>query len=285
VFPELNHPYRGRDVVLTSKHQKHGVVAPHFFGKLAMNVVELDLDTDQFGTFSGEKPRTLSQYEAAVAKARLGVTHSGISLGIASEGAIGADFQIPLLNSDVELLVFVDLESDLVIAERYRSFEITAVSREVIPGDDLSQLLMSADFPRHALIVRTEIEGSTTSIKGITEKNQLIDAIEKLSRESDLKKVIVESDLRAHFSPSRRENIAKAAELLAARVAALCPECQTPGWGRTSYELGVPCMDCGLVNGEAVRREILGCTRCEFSTPGEVIATTLDPARCMECNP
>ena len=250
-----------------------------------MNVIELELDTDQFGTFSGEQPRTLSQYEAAVAKARLGAAQSGISLAIASEGAIGSDHQIPLLNSDVELVVFIDLESRLVISEYFRSFDITAVSREIVPGDDLNELLLAADFPHHGLIVRTEIEGKTASIKGITDKNVLVEAIKKLSHDGDQRKVIVESDLRAHFSPSRRKNISKAAELLSARVASLCPECQTPGWGRISYERGVACAECGLKNSDAVRCEILGCLRCEFTAPGKTISTSLDPAHCMECNP
>lgn len=279
------HPYRERDIVLTSKHHKLELVAPPFKQTLSASIIELDLDTDQFGTFSGEQERALSQFETAVAKARLGIAHSGIPLGLASEGAIGADNQIPLLNSDLELLVFIDSENELVISESYRSFEIRAVSRTVLAGQDLNDLLLSADFPRHGLIVRAQVEGSWKSIKGITEINVLNDAIENLSRQSHNRKVIVESDLRAHFSPSRRENIARAAELLASRVAALCPSCNTPGWGRTSFERGLSCSLCGLEKSEAIRAEILGCLRCDFTSAGKVIALTLDPAHCMECNP
>ena len=281
----LQHPYRERKIILTSKHQKLELVATPFEQALSTKMIELDLDTDQFGTFSGEQERTLSQFETAVAKARLGIAHSGIPLGIASEGAIGADSQIPLLNSDLELLVFIDSESDLVISESYRSFEIRAISQTVLVGQDLNDLLLSADFPRHALIVRAQLEGRWKSIKGITELNALNDAIESLLRDSDNRKVVVESDLRAHFSPSRRKNIARAAELLALRVSALCPACAAPGWGKTDYERGLTCSLCTLENSGAIRSEILGCLRCDFKAPGRVIALTLDPAKCMACNP
>jgi hypothetical protein len=281
----LQHPYLGRGVVLTSKHQKLHLIAPPFENELSIEMVELDLDTDQFGTFSGEKPRTLSQLETAVAKARLGMTHAGVSLGIASEGAIGADFLIPFLNSDIEILVFIDSELDLIISESYRSFDITAVSRTIMHGANLDELLLSADFPRHGLIVRTETNGKSKSIKGINEINSLYEAIDSLMRESNNGQVTVESDLRAHFSPSRRQNISRAAELLAARVASLCPSCNTPGWGRTSFTRGLSCSSCGLENIEAIRSEILGCNRCDFTAPGNLIAASLDPARCIECNP
>jgi hypothetical protein len=281
----MQHPYQGRDVVLTSKHHKLDLIAPPFEKELSIQLVELDLDTDQFGTFSGEKPRTLSQLETAIAKARLGTTYAGVSLGIASEGAIGADYLIPLLNSDIEILVFIDTELDLTISESYRSFDITAVSRTIYQGANLDELLLSADFPRHGLIVRADINGESKSIKGIKEINSLREAIDTLLRESENGKVIVESDLRAHFSPSRQKNISRAAELLAARVAALCPACNTPGWGRTSYIRGLSCSSCGLENSDAIRSEILGCARCDFIAPGMLIASSLDPARCMECNP
>jgi hypothetical protein len=280
-----NHPYLHREVVLTSKHQKLDLIAPPFRSLLNVAMRELPLDTDQFGTFSGEKERTLSQYESAVAKARLGIESSGIALAIASEGAIGSDPQIPLLNSDLELLVFVDSQAELVIAQSYRSFEIVAVTKECSAGDDLSEFLNSADFPNHGLIVRAICDGVVRAVKGITDINTLKDAISSLISASDAGSVIVESDLRAHYSPSRRANIAKAAQLLAERVHAQCPGCHTPGWGVVSYERGLACSECGVEDGNAVRAEILGCITCDFTQAGKTLATSIDPARCMECNP
>jgi hypothetical protein len=208
-----NHPYLNREVVLTSQHQKLDLIAPPFHLLLNTTMRELPLDTDQFGTFSGEKERTLSQYECAVAKARLGIESSGIALAIASEGAIGSDPQIPLLNSDLELLVFIDSQAELVIAQSYRSFEIVAVTKHCVAGDDLSEFLSSADFPNHGLIVRGICDGVVRAIKGITDLNTLKDAISSLSSASDAGSVIVESDLRAHYSPSRSATACRASAL------------------------------------------------------------------------
>ena len=54
-----------------------------------------DLDTDQFGTFSGEVPRRGTMEEAARAKLATAMRETGISAGLVSEGAYGAHPVIP----------------------------------------------------------------------------------------------------------------------------------------------------------------------------------------------
>ena len=84
-------------------------------------------------------------------------------------------------------------------------------------------------------------------------------------------KIIIENDFRAHCSPSRQENIKKAAEKLALRLLNLCPECKAPGWGLVDYKRGLPCQMCGLESKEAAHSEILGCTKCNFRKNGKTI--------------
>ena len=53
------HSYRGATVVLPTLHSK-GVLAEQAFREhLDMHVQELAIDTDQFGTFSGDIERTV----------------------------------------------------------------------------------------------------------------------------------------------------------------------------------------------------------------------------------
>ena len=98
-------------------------------------------------------------------------------------------------------------------------------------------------------------------------------------------KVVIQSDLRAHCSPSRQKNIKNVAVLLAKRIATLCVKCQVPGWGRVDYERGVKCLGCGEIKPNAIKREILGCTKCEHRELGDVIREFLDPSQCDFCNP
>jgi hypothetical protein len=285
VFAAPLHPYFAKEVVLASKHRKLDLIAPAFSHSLEIRMIEIAVDTDQLGTFSGEIERVDPPLETAIKKARLGIETSGIPVGIASEGSIGPDPLLPWIQSDYELVVFVDSQRDLVISETFRSNNVIAASIELYPDAPLEDFLHKADFPRHALIAQPAEPISPAIYKGIVTSQELHAAIRDCSDQSRTKKVRIQSDLRAMHSPSRQENIKKAAELLAARVTTQCPDCATPGWGRVGYEFGVCCSDCGQENAEAVRLEILGCYKCDKKESGRIINVEIDPGRCNYCNP
>lgn len=281
----LAHPYSGRSAVLTSKHQKLNQIGPAFAEQIGLRIIELALDTDQLGTFTGEIERLDPPKETAIHKARMGMIATGSTLGISSEGSIGPDPLIPFIISDIEHLVLVDDELGVVVSETYRSFEITTATITAAPEQDLSDFLLKADFPHHKLIVRPNTEARNHSIKGIAALAELIVAIEACAKKSPNGFVVIESDLRAHCSPSRRANIQKAANSLALRVSQLCPRCRAPGWGRVSYKKGVRCSECLRINKEAIAQEILGCARCDYSESGKIRTQELDPTYCTWCNP
>ena len=280
-----SHPYFKKEVVLTSKHKKIDLIKPAFDISVGCNIFELPLDTDQLGTFSGDIARLDPPLETAIKKARLGMSHTGTPLGIASEGSIGPDPIVPFLHSDIEHMVFVDDANEIVISESFRSFDITISTITVAPSEDLIQFLQKADFPNHNLIVRPNTKDKQGAFKGVRELPQLLEAIEKCANLSPDGLVVIESDLRAMSSPSRQKNIEHVANLLALRVSNLCAECKTPGWGCVGYEKGLKCSECGFENQLAIRQEILGCTKCEFTKLGKVISFNLNPANCDFCNP
>lgn len=279
------HPYRRRSAVLTSKHQKLALIEHTFLESCGLLVTESSLDTDQFGTFSGEVERTLPPLQTAIRKARLGMGVTGIPLGLASEGSIGADPMVPFLTSDIELMVLVDDERGIVISESYRSLEIIAVRKEILRGENLKEFLRRADFPDHKLIAKPKSDGSAECFKAISSLAQLESAVAICLKNSPTGVVVLESDLRANHSPSRQKNIKHLAVLLAARVSRLCPMCNTPGWGRVGYLRGLRCALCSRILPEAIREEVLGCVSCEFTQSGSVLAEVADPAICTWCNP
>ena len=276
--------YSGKVAVLTSKHQKLPLIAPAFEKHLGMKVLETALDTDQLGTFTGETPRTATPLDTAIAKARLGMKASGSLFGVASEGSIGPDPLVPFTVSNIELVVFVDDERGIIVYEPYRSFEIAHATTTASHGDDLQDYLQQVDFPRQKLIVRPNAGGGEIE-KGIGELSELQRAIAIAAAASSDGLARIECDYRAMHSPSRRLNIAKAAELVAIRLTQICSKCDCPGFGKVTYERGLSCEGCGTFDADAITAELKACVSCDHTELGQLIALTLSPAKCQSCNP
>ena len=267
---------------MPTKHDKTKLVTKHFNEILALQVQEVVVDTDVFGTFSGEIERVGTPFETAIKKARVGIEATGNPLAIASEGSVGPDPIFRLVNANIETMVFVDDELGIQVHETIKSNEIVAFSTTTTKNN-LEEFLKKADFPNHALIVKPN--NGQGAIKGIRDVVGLEEAIKKARSLSTDGQAIIESDLRAMCSPSRQKNISAVALKLAQRLSVTCPDCQTPGWGLKSYVRGVECSQCGDFSADAIKQEVLGCFKCDFTALGAVINVTLDPARCMSCNP
>jgi hypothetical protein len=280
-----HHPYAGKTVVLTTKHKKLELIAPILESALGVSVVLHEADTDLLGTFVGDVERLNPARQTVIEKARLGTAALGQSLGIASEGTIGPDPSLPFARSDIEYVGFVDLDLGIEVVESYRSMDIVAGEIITEPGADITEILNRVDFPNHKLIVAPHRGERSTAIKGIGDIAELNSSIASLSAKSSDGKVIVQSDLRAHNSPSRQANIRQAALALARRLRALCPECKTPGWGLVGYEKGLDCSSCGELVEHAVRAEIFGCAKCSHKEIGKPISLEADPSICNGCNP
>jgi ribosomal protein S27AE len=267
---------------MPTKHDKARLIAPHFHNLLQVQIEEVNLDTDVLGTFSGEIERVGNSLETAIKKAKLGIEATGNPLAIASEGSITADPFVPFITADIETLVFIDEELEITVYETVISNEIFAATTTTLKNN-LDEFLKRADFPNHALIVKPN--SGAGAIKGIREIRELEKAITDARDQSSDGEAIIESDLRAMCSPSRQKNISATALKLVQRLSRTCPECQTPGWGLTSYTRGVECSECGDFSIDAIKQEVIGCVKCEYTAPGAVINLTLDPAQCMSCNP
>ena len=277
------HPYFGAGAVLATQHEKGQVIAPEFKSLLGMEIAEFQVDTDSLGTFTGEIERIGTAKDAVLTKARLGITESGCPRSLASEGSIGADPIIPFINSDIELIAFIDDELNFQLVESVRSTEIIAATIKAQPSSDLSDFIRRADFPNHKLIVRSDDKPVSFSVKGVDSKQMLEESLQRAFR--DFPEVIIESDLRAHCSPSRMQNIGLAAKKLALRLQRLCPECDAPGWGVVRVIRGLPCSQCGEISEEKVRAEVFGCVKCIFIEEGRPLADSIDPGTCNLCNP
>lgn len=276
-------PYCGRSAALATRHAKDVAIAPAFRDVLELEVVVVDIDTDAFGTFTGHIPRTDSPLNTAIAKARAGMVASGHVIGLASEGTIGPDPLMPFATADIETIVFVDEIRKIVVSETTRSIDTIAV-RETVSGDtDLCAVLARADFPNHGVLVRPPNPQAGPIVTGITDQTVLERAISECTSAHGA--AVVESDLRACFSPSRMRVIHECATRLAQRLATPCPECASPGWGRIEPARGLPCSACGTFVETAIRADVFGCQSCSATVEIARSEQLVEPRWCPSCNP
>jgi len=278
------HPHRDRVAVLATKHEKGPLIGPPLARAVGLSVRPVVVDTDRFGTFSGEVPRPGSAWDTAVAKARHAMAVTGVDLGLASEGTFAPPPGLPWGVVATELVVLVDDELDLVVGETAVSYDVVTVSALLAAGEDGGPTLAAGAVPNHHLIVRPAAGPGRPLFKGVADGAALAHAVEVCATVSPDGRARVETDLRAHLCPSRRPVIERAASALGDRLARRCGACGTPGWGRIALELGVPCSWCGAEVG-LVRAQIMGCGSCPHRWVVPVGPAQADPGRCPSCNP
>lgn len=270
---------------LATKHGKLAQIAPAFAEILDWQLLLAEIDTDEFGSFDGTKPRLLSPRETVLAKAKAGAEKLGLRFGLASEGTIGAHPQYPFSTSDAELIGFVDLELGTELVVSHVSPKIFAARFELSKRQQLPDFVSLFDLPNHALIVRAHLSQEEIIHKGITSASKVRQILEELASNPGFEKAVIESDFRAMHSPSRQRNIEACARLAAGRISTLCPACNYLGWGVKGYEFGLVCSICGFENGHLARAEILGCISCSHEVTDGLKPNAARPEQCLSCNP
>lgn len=269
--------WRGRIAVLATMHGKARAIARPFHTRLGLGLsVPTGLDTDAFGSFTGEIPRAGTMVEAAIAKARAGMAATGLTLGLASEGSFGPHPWLPFAAGGVETLVFIDDAVGLVVSET-RIARRTNYSRLTLGDGDLDAWLGRVGFPAHGLVAR---DGDGTVLaKGITEQA----ALDRLIAAGATS---LETDMRAHVNPTRQAAIRSVAVALARRLATPCPACGSGGWGVTQSLPGLPCGTCGTPTDLAAAL-LCTCPACDHQDrqPRPDGRTEADPRQCRLCNP
>lgn len=277
--------FRDRKLLVATQHGKEDAIGPVLRSSFNLDCYTVkDLNTDSLGTFTGEIERTTDALAAAREKCRMAMDRTGADLVVASEGSFGPHPGIYFIPGDDEILVLRDRANNIEIIAREISSETNFAGREVSGEDELIRFAEQALFPSHALIIRPTPTSSSGIIKGITDREQLLEAFkETLARHGSCH---VETDMRAMFNPTRMKVIEKAARRLAEKMASCCPSCYTPGFSITAAVPGLPCSLCGTPT-RSTLRYTYRCEKCGYSKD-ELFPkgkTTEDPMYCDLCNP
>lgn len=277
--------FKGRSLVVATKHQKEKVIAPILESALAVKcLVTSQLDTDALGTFTGEVERKDDPIATARKKCLLAMEITGCDLAVASEGSFGPHPSAYFVHADDEILLFMDKKHDLEIVVRELTMETNFNGAEIKTVMELEKFAVHSKFPSHALIVRKANDDFSEIVKGITELEQLKNTFDYFV--SSFGSAFVETDMRAMCNPTRMSVIEKAASQLAKKINSLCPNCATPGFGITDVKKGLPCDLCNFPT-RSILSYVYICQKCSHIEEEQYPngKRKEDPTYCDMCNP
>lgn len=278
--------YDGECFIITSKHMKSMALLEPLFTILGASIIEHMTDTDELGTFTHEQPRTLSALNAAKEKCEWGIKLDGVNFSLASEASFTPHPLVPSVYQHHEILYFIDAKRNFHTYLSTVTNQTNYSGQEVSSIDELRKFATKALFPSHALIVYSSPKSPGKQIfKGIVTEEGLNHAFDHAQTLSPNGKVWVQTDMRAHFNPTRLQVIARLGEELALRLATECPKCNTPGWGPIDITTGLPCNQCGNPTNLA-EFEVHGCVKCDHQEQRSPPAKVAQAATCCDyCNP
>ena len=277
--------FEGRRLVIATMHGKEQVIAPSLTQALGVEVVVAhELNTDQFGTFSGEVERESDPLETARRKCRTAMALHHCTLAIASEGSFGPHPYLFFVPADDELLVLLDAENGWEFKARELTTQTNFAGASLQAWHDAEQFARNVLFPSHGLIVRKEAGNVADMVKGVSDWDTLKKLVEKYIEAYG--RVFLETDMRAMMNPSRMSVIETATKKLLAAIERLCPQCRTPGFDVAQVIEGLPCSQCGAPTRSVLALEY-ECQHCHYKEqkqhPGGKHQE--DPMYCDWCNP
>jgi hypothetical protein len=278
-------PWTGRKLVIATMHQKETVLAPLMednFGVFC-SVAE-NLDTDLFGTFSGERQRENSPLQTARLKCLAAMEEAGTDLGLASEGSFGPHPEFGFISINEEHLVLIDKMNNWEITAKKVSTDTNLAVEYIETEDQLLDVAARMRFPSQGLILRVDDDQQKKMVKGITHHVELLRTFHDLRKTSQ--RVYVETDMRALYNPTRMKVIEKVGIELVSRMNTNCEKCSTPGYGPVSTGSGLPCKGCGLPTASTLYL-VRQCSACGHSDqqyyPNGIKFE--EPQYCTYCNP
>lgn len=277
--------FDGRKILIASMHKKEEVIAPLFLDELGLESIVLkDFDTDIFGTFTGEIERQDGPITTLRKKTEIGMLKAGVDLVIASEGSFGQHPTLFFLPAADEILLFCDRKNHLEIMAREVSTDTNFGSVVVQTEEELFAFADKSLFPSHALILSAPYSGASRYFKGISSADELLSVFNHLK--SGSKSILVQTDMRAMYNPTRMKTISKACRTLIQKIKSTCPICGTPGFSVMDVIAGLCCSLCGHPTKSTLAHKY-ACKKCAHEKllfyPSFKFQE--DPTFCDYCNP
>lgn len=274
----------GERVLVASRHDKAAIMQRPLAAMLGIQTWSPpDLDTDRFGTFSGEIERPGSPSEMLRAKISLAQEACPQSrFFMASEGSYGQHPALPMLALGEEWLMWLDAATGQAITER-RCFTTRYYGAwRVENTNELRGRLSRCHLPALAVTLRA-LEANLPAAKGLRSDDEVLAAYAGLVVAGSPAAVLA-IDMRAHLHLPRQRVLRRLAARLVHRLCCLCPGCSAPGFGKRQWANGLPCADCGAPTAQIAHR-VDACEHCAYQSIHAQRPVPADPRWCDYCNP
>lgn len=245
---------------------------------------QIAINTDEFGTFTGEVERQFDPITTLRNKIRKGLEASGLTLGIGNEGSFGPHPDLAFIACDQEIVMLIDLENSIEIFEVVTATQTNHSQKEINSVKDLVEFAVEIKFPSHGLILKQVKDGKVLNLrKGILGWELLYTIMHQFST-SDTK-LVAETDMRAHLNPTRMKVIEQATEGLLKKLTNTCPQCQWPGFACVETTRGLKCRQCGSPT-KLTLSKTYQCKSCDYTDERFYTAGHhAEPQYCDTCNP
>lgn len=279
--PNTLSAYNQACITLVTKHAKSIAIAPPLKKRLNASVIEYVIDTDQFGTFSGDVARLHSAKDTAQKKCLCAIQQCSVPYALASEGSFGSHPHSPFVTVGSELLYFIDSKREFELCVFDTTTDIQCQQQDIQSKHDINPFAERVGFPAQGIILKASHDEQLIIRKDFWKINEIEAAFDELEGYN----LELCTDMRAHRNPKRMQHLSILAEKLAKRLDQFCPECNLPGWGVVDMETGLPCSECGMGT-DCVASHIHGCVKCDYrerqALPHQQYASA---EFCQSCNP
>lgn len=237
--------FAGRRLLIATKHKKEQVIAPLLEQALGVTCFnDPSLDTDVFGTFTGEVEREADPVTVLRKKCLHAMELQQCDLAVASEGSFGPHPSLLFVPAGDEWMILIDRKNNLELKVRLVSTETNFDGRTVHSEEELRSFLEVVGFPAHAVILRKNRQEATDIYKGLTDLEEVLSLFHQLRDQYG--EVFAETDMRALYNPARMNQIRELTHKLIELIQSECPSCGRPGFTVTEVVPGLPCSNCQL---------------------------------------
>ena len=254
-----------RKALIITKHAKQQVIAPILNEELGLHVsVATKVDTDEFGTFSGEVERPDTQYNTAKLKIlKAFKLYPKAEIAIASEGAFAPHPDSSFIPLNTEIILLIDRKNHLEISAKYLSLSVNVKEETISTMEEGWAFARVIGFPETGVILKTtDKNNKPVVVKDATTNAALENALRSLLQDSMDGKVTMQTDMRAHHNPVRMENIRLATIELLKKIQSVCTKCNTPGFDIKVLIKGLPCSICNSRT-QSTLSHIYECKKCK----------------------
>lgn len=277
------HPFRGETVLFATMHGKEEILTSQL-NEVGLTCLGTKINTDEFGTFTGEVERHGSVRETLRKKISAVSSNQTGRFVLASEGSFGPHPILGFVPTDLESLLLWDRKYDVEIYAEFLCLQPVNGEKLLGPSDDFRNALLQLGFPEHGVIVHPE--GKLVPVfKGLHSELKVAQAMLDSFMVSKTAKVVIANDLRACHNPTRRNAISRAGLVLLDKLNSFCPGCAYPGFAIARGMPGLPCAACEEPSA-ASKELIWECAKCSHSErrarpDGK---RTIDMSECEFCN-